>query len=685
MGDNPANTELYDSDGEFNPKEAYEEKLRSLVSKDFSNAKSFLHDVHNQCVESYQSYYNAQSYEDLRKENRFPVSMTQRRVDEFKGNMLDKIFYKNRPCTIIGREETDKEDADAKQEMLDYHDYQDKIYNKMSNFVQDCGLYRFCVAQIDYDETYQRKVVGVEEPMNILNEEGAPVLDPMGNPIPQLDGAGNPVMNSRVEARDVPIFKGATVKRVDPINFFFTQDKATMDDEHPAMIRSFPTKNYFKSKKYFINIEKIDEEGDEASDNRGAESPMHVENKRMAHGLRPDQMAQRPKYTYIEWHGMLNKRELYEYLGYSEEDMALLLSGDEDEKTRAIVGVVNDKVVVRLEETPYDFNAPNIVIGVIQGDEDELIGTSICDKIYATHKGQEALMGILLENFKQSVDAMWIINTNAIVGGGASMVNKAGTVLETNANPNDVAKRVEQPGVAKDIYVLHDMFENDSKQSSGLENLIGGRGEPAAETLGESQIVVNQASLRMINYLKSFEEFIQALYDMRNQINMQFLDTEYIYGVIGEGAIEWRPIQPEQIRANVDFICESSSRETNRAVITQQIIQLAEITPMAQQMGFPIRFDKLISNLCEQGFSWTQEKIEEILPSLKLEKQGVPIDEMLMQRMMIQLQVSQLQAAMGGMPPEGGGQPGGQSPEPNNENEAIESANARNQTQVGGE
>ncbi|MHC4622001.1 MAG: hypothetical protein ACYTEQ_30035, partial [Planctomycetota bacterium] len=154
----------------------------------------------------------------------------------------------------------------------------------------------------------------------------------------------------------------------------------------------------------------------------------------------------------------------------------------------------------------------------------------------------------------------------------------------------------------------------------------------------ESQIAAAQAQVGMTSYLRSFEQsLIIPLYEMRNQINMQMLDAPYVYGIIGQGAIDWRQAEPAQIRANVDFICEGSERETNRIVITQQILQLAKVAPLAERMGIPVRYDKLFEGLCEQGFSWSKDKIQDIFPSLKLEKEGVDIDRMLLQTMLLRL------------------------------------------------
>ena len=321
---------------------------------------------------------------------------------------------------------------------------------------------------------------------------------------------------------------------------------------------------------------------------------------------------------------------------------------------------------------------------MIQGDDDEVIGTSIADKIIAVVKGKNTVNGMRVANFLQTVNALWVINTSMVASEGDVIVNKPGGVIETQDDVNKVARRVEQQRVHPDLDLFDERLSQEGQTASGLEDIISGHGEPGTETLGESEMVAGQAAIRMAEYLKTFEEtFIQPLYELRNQINMQFLDTEYVYGIVGQGAIEWRQISPGQIRANVDFICESSARETNRLVITQQIIQLAKVIPLLTQQRIPVRTDKLLGRLCEQGFSWTKDQIKEVFPSLNLPDEVV--NTYMIQIMLAGMEADVVMAALGAAPGGASGGIGKVGPEvaqPRSQGEASKSMNSSNQTQV---
>ena len=631
MIDEPDESPVFDNND-------YEEIMKRRVMADFENAKTFLDEFHRQCVGSYKHYFSASQYRDMRKHNKFPVPFFQQMVDDFVSDTSDKLFYKQQPCTVVGVEETDKGDADAKQDLFKWLDYKDNIEGKIETFLRDCAKYRICVAQVDYEEKMNNRLMGR-----------------------MVDSPGGPV--SSVESARIPVFRGAKVKRVDPVNFFIMQDKQDIGDGKPVMVRSYHPIDYFQSKPYFRNYEKLKDARENREKQGGSDISEHGHSKRMVHGLNAEKVTPGSNIEYIEWQAEVSKKKLYQYLGkpitvenpINDPETGLptgefetVPSVSDTDKILCICGVA-ENVVVRLDESPFEMDRPNIIVGVMQEDEDELIGTSLADKIAAVQQGMDVLMGILLENFRQSVNAGHVIKTNSLATQGDVIVNKPGFILKTTEDVDKVHKRVEQTKVAPDIYTMLEYFEQLGRDAGGIQRPISATGGDTADTLGEYESLLEQSSKKMVKYLRSFERtLVQPLYEMRNQINMQFLDQIYIYGIIGDGAIEWREMEPAQIRANVDFICESSTREANRLIITQQILQLGKVAPTAMSMGFPIRFDVLLGRLAEQGFSWSRERVEEIFPTLKMERENPDMDlnQILLENMMVEMQMKKFAGIM---------------------------------------
>ena len=402
----------------------------------------------------------------------------------------------------------------------------------------------------------------------------------------------------------------------------------------------------------------------------------------MLHGFDPKPVNPKRNLEYIEWFADVDKKELYDYLGKPPELVA------PDEQTCAVMGWVGE-TLVKLDEIGFETGKPNVIVGIMQSDENELIGTSLADKVCAVAYALDVLMGMYLENFKQSVNRGNVVNKSAIVTGASSVLNEAGFTLEVNGDVDKAYRAVEPTRVSPDIYIaLNELFPQLGQDAGGIQDILSGRGEVGADTLGESQMVATTAGMRLTNYLRTFERsFIEPLWDLRNQINIQFLNEDYLFRVIGDDAVGWRRVTPDQIRANVEFVCEASARETNRLVITQQLIQTMPISKEVMEAGYPVRLDKQLGELLERGFSMSTDKVREWLPSLKLEEQGIDINAMLIQNMMVEMQMknvmAQTQMMQGQMAQ--GAMGGGQLPQPNSEEEATESLQGANQTQVGGQ
>ena len=127
--------------------------------------------------------------------------------------------------------------------------------------------------------------------------------------------------------------------------------------------------------------------------------------------------------------------------------------------------------------------------------------------------------------------------------------------------------------------------------------------------------------------------------------------------------MDWRKIEPNQVRADVDFICEASVRENQRAVITQQILQAVNLNLKMIEILGPLPMIRLLEKLYEEGFGWRREDIENLLPV-------EPIAEQLIER------DREKQQQIEGENPQN-------MPQPKSEGDAQQSAQKKNSTPVG--
>lgn len=622
------------------PKAAFEARMVQRVVDDFEAAKRFMGPIHDQCDEAYEAYHNARKYKSMTKSKRFPVPVIQTLVDQFVAYVYDKLFYASKPCTVVGFEDTDDADAEAKQDMMTWQDRQERMTLKLEKFIRDAAMYPFCAAQVDFKEKTKREWQVVKRVKRI----GPFIVDEWD------EWSREPVTK----------YKGAVSKRLDPRMVFFGPDKAEMDDEFPIMVFSKQTKEYFETEDYFFNQDKISEEPSSLADE------VEDENKREMLGRDVGATESKKNEQYIEWHGWVKAYELYAYEDRIDE---LTQIDDAEEMVPVVMGVVNGQVLVRLDENPLKLDQPNIIIGFAMPEEDELTGGSLAEKVMACHKGTQDLMGMLMANFHQSVNRMWVVWKSAILN-QKPMVNEPGFVFETNQDVNKVIRSLDPPSISQDIYKIIAYLAQLGKDASSIQNPMQGKPDAGIETLGEMGILAGQAELPLRKALGTFETtFVEPLYAMRNAVNTNFIDAPYAYGIIGESAVEWRTIEPGQIRARVDFMCESSTRETNKGVIGQQLLQWIKLAPQAAAAGQPVRIDKMLRKFGEVIAAMKPKETLEFFPLIEAEeRQGgqLPLDP------------GVIEQGLGNVP---GNMPGNM-PTPQTEAEAITAAGRQNSPQV---
>jgi hypothetical protein len=616
-----------------------EQRAIETVKNDFSRAEEYLKNFHKQGIERYKHYVAPGEEINLKKDGIFPVPFITEQVDTSTADAMEKLWHKDEPCSIYGANPDDKADADAKREYMRYQDDRDGIHEKTRAAWHHCLIYKMAPAVVNYKEEFD-----IVTEMRIQ-----PRLDEFGNEILGFDG--EPVNDPVPTKVKKYTYQGATVELVDPIDFFFTKEKRELYDEHPLMIRQRHSYQWFTEKTYFdqTEVKKLLTDLKEGSTQSPEIEDLLGERRSILHyteeGMDPEKKG--TEYTYIEWQG------------YFKTD-------ESDNKELYIIGVVDDRIMVRFQrhKDVFDLGHPNIVVGNVGKVYGEIYGLSLVDKIHSVQHGMDQLVGIWMASLRQTGNPMWAGNSAKMKT--KRLVNSAGNFIDCMDDPRKVLQRIEVENISKDIYNGIQMFRDMGQNATGINDTSSGIAQEGVETLGEARILTSQTALRMKGgYLRSYEKsFIEPLWQMRNQINTKFCtDPGYMYSVLEDDVQNWRTLTPSQIKSEVDFVCEASARETQRAVITQQILQALNLTiKMADVVG-PIPLVKLLERLYEEGFGWKQDDISELLP---LEA----IAENLVQR-----EAAEQQKLRGENPQN--------MPQPITEEGALQSANAQNQVNVG--
>lgn len=615
-----------------------EERAVAIVNCDYERSKKYLKTFHRQCVDRYHHYVAPGLETNINKDRSFPTPFATEQIDTLKADMMEKLWYKDRPCSIYGRNPADSKDSDAKRAFMAYQDDVDDAHSKVNQAILNCCICKIAPAVVNYKEEYKM----VEE----IQER--PIPNPVtGLPVLGDDGM-TPILFPDVVQVKKYSYQGATVELIDPIDFFFTKEKREVYDEHPMMIRQKVSVEWFKSKPYFIKgaVKKLGDIKLKTSDPDDVNDLL--DDRRSLLGFDKGEENQPGQYDYVEWHGYFDPNNT-------------------GEKELYILGVVDGEVLMRMQtgEEVFDLGHPNIVVGNIGQEYGEIIGLSLMDKIHSVVHAMDSMMGILFKNLRQTAHSMWAGDDTLLKDN--RIVVDAGSFIRTKGPPKDVIMRLDPVQISTDIYAGLEILRDMGQNASGINDISSGKVQEGVETLGEANILTQQTALRTKGgYLRSFEKsFIEPLYKMRNEVNIRYVTDEgYLYAVLEDDIMNWRKIEPDQVRSDVDFICEASVRENQRAVITQQILQAVNLNLKMIEILGPLPMIKLLEKLYEEGFGWRREDIEELLPVEAIAEQLIMRDK------------AQQQEQMQNENPQN-------MPQPKTEGDAQQSAQKKTETPVG--
>jgi hypothetical protein len=406
-------TEFTEDQSQVSEVDSFEAEILARIKADYERAKTYRQQTQLLVLEHEQQYNNSARLEELKVTSAFPLPIAQQLCDQLRSYMLDKLYFAERPCRIVGTEDQDKQDAEAKQAMSDWQDYRDDIKQKIGRAIIDCAVRKVAVAQVDYSDTTRAIWQVIDK-----------------------DKQGNPIEPTFIKVR-VPDYIGAIVKMVDPQELYFGPDKRQMNDSFPIMIRSDQPRGYFFTQDYFFNQERIEDKGGNSS-----AAPSDSFRSRYLDNPTTRTSSECP-HEYVEWHGIVNKQRVLQYMESKGRDVSEPWEAVKPgEKCWAIAGMVNQDVIVRLEEQAHGISGPNIVIGCIEHKGSPFDAMSIMDKIHAICVAADNAAGMLITNIEQNIDAGWIINKSKLVNKGPITINSRKFLLETNADVREVAMRI---------------------------------------------------------------------------------------------------------------------------------------------------------------------------------------------------------------------------------------------------
>lgn len=717
-----AEGKIHLTDQELDQIPDFEEMMLRRVNRDVSESIEFTKSLRNEFLDNFALYNRGNEYASLREDEIYPTDFYAQLVNTFVSSMMRPLWAKDEPCKLIPGPNTSSEEVEVKQQLHDFQNREDGLKETHRIAIQDIALHGIGIVKTDYLEETET-IWGTEEvpdtetmqeidleTQQVLREFEQPIIDPITQE-PQMKEVSVPI--------ESVLYKGAHSERIDVQNFFFGIDKRR-DNSNPVMVRSFVNRDFFNTKKFFINKKRL-KDLNTSQPERDDQDANELWKKREILGMRDSSSISRNEFVYFEWQGLVDKKKLFSYLQKRDgprfeldprtNQFVDVISPElvkKDEMVMCVCGVTNTEIVNRLDKFFLDHT--NIVAGIMSPVDNEMVGDSIGRQAKPGGKMMDVLAGIMFKSLRIAVNRGHGINVEAVVNGEAGVpdVNQDAWVLKCLEDPNRVHKIIDQPSVARDVYQAQAIVERWTRDRTNVSEVTSGKADPNAETLGENILVAQETSVRSDDPLETIEDtFIIPIAKIRDEINMLFLDDkQYRVEIIGEeGERNWVSLTPDQIRAHTRFTCESSGREENKAVITQQLLQANQTAPNALAAGQSVRLDRMMFRLFTDGFGRSEEEAGFFFPAVKAEidtGSGEQMDQLMSATQqqteankLLQAQVNslmlQIQAQFPlGLPMEGGGEngnsPGGstksagqQLPQPTSEAGAVQSNLQRSQ------
>lgn len=721
-----AEGKIHLTDQELDQIPDFEDMMLRRVQRDVAEAIDFTRPLREEYLDSFALYNRGNDYSQLREEEIYPTDFYSQLVNTFTSSMMRPLWAKDEPCKLIPGPNTSSEEVEVKQQLHDFQNREDGLKETHRIGIQDISLHGIGIVKTDYIEETET-IWGTEE---VLDTQTMQEIDPQTQEV--IREFEQPIVDpltgeEQTKLVSVPIesvlYKGPRSERIDPQNFFFGIDKRR-GDSNPVMIRSFVDRDFFNTKRFgkflFINRDRLSELNPSQPERHDQDSH-ELWRKREILGMRDTSSISRNEFVYFEWQGLVDKKKLFSYLQRRggprfeldprTNQFVDVISPDlvkKGETVMCVCGMTNAQIINRLDKFFLDHS--NIVAGIMSPIDNEMVGDSIGRQAKPGGMRMDALGGIMFKSLRIAVNRGHGINVEAVVGGEAGVpdVNQDAWVLKCTENPNQVHKIIDQPSVARDVYQAQAIVERWTRDRTNVSEVTSGKADPNAETLGENILVAQETSVRSDDPLEMIEDkFIIPIARIRDEINMLFLtDEKYRMEIIGEeGERNWVSLTPDQIRAHTRFMCESSGREENKAVITQQLLQANQTAPNALAAGQSVRLDRMMFKLFTDGFGRSEEEAGFFFPTVKAELDsgaGGQMDQLMaatqqqteankllsaqVNAILLQIQAQfplGLPMAKGG---ENGNSPGGSTksagqelPQPTNETDAVQSNLQRSQ------
>jgi hypothetical protein len=505
--------------------------------------------------------YDAQGKE-VKDRSNISIPYTFVQVETILPRLVESLFAARPYVSVKGREPADEDNAKNMETLLDWQTSERMdLKDIFASGLKGLCIYGTGVAyegwRYEEREVIRKQQMPVMVPDELTGEEVPLIDENTGEEITELQ----PVKMNMVEHDD------PEVKFLDLFLFYVDPNAADIEDARYCGHVEFLTKEELIEREelgYKFDWEQINNE----------DKQNEARNNRLSSVGLPS--AER---------NINNEDGLYEVHHYWEDDKNVV--------------IINRSYIALEKENPFWHMKKPYVKDVYTEVPGEFYGMGVVEIVENLQDELNTERNMRIDYRSFALRRMFKVRRGAQIN-KSQLKWRQGGIVEVD-NMDDIEDFKIDTGVGAS-FNQEETIKMDFKDATGAHDVLMGTAN-SSETATTTMTKDNNASIRFKHIISSIEKRLLAgVAKFMIQLNQQFIDSEKILRVTGEGGDEWKNITPEEIQGEFDLIPMGTSVEpqANKEAFKQRMIELYSILSKDPLLaGNPIKQRNLLKKVLD--------------------------------------------------------------------------------------
>jgi hypothetical protein len=488
--------------------------------------------------------YDAQGKE-VKDRSNISIPYTFVQVETILPRLVESLFAARPYVSVKGREPSDEDNAKNMEVLLDW-----QTSERMDlKDIFASGLKGLCIygTGVAYEGwKYEEREVIRKQPVEILevDEEDNPIIGPDGSVQPLLDEMGEPITELQPVKINMVEHDDPEVKFLDLFLFYVDPNAADVEDARYCGHVEYMTKEELTEREalgYKLDWEQINNE----------DKQNEARNQRMNSVGLPSAN-----------NNTNNEDNLYEVHHYWEDDKHVV--------------IINRTYIALERDNPFWHMKKPYVKDVYTEVPGEFYGMGIVETVESLQDELNTERNMRIDYRSFALRRMFKVRRGAQINKNQLKWRQGGIVEVDNMDDIEDFKIDTSVGAT---FNQEETIKMDFKDATGAHDVLMGTAN-SSETATSTMTKDNNASIRFKHIISSIEKrLLASVIKFMIQLNQQFIDSEKILRVTGEGGDEWKNISPEEIQGEFDLIPMGTSVEpqANKEAFKQRMVELYTI------------------------------------------------------------------------------------------------------------